>query len=238
MKLKSPELELIRKRFKNVKKIIAVSGAKGGVGKSTVSSLLSLKLSEKNVVGLFDLDFFNPSCHVILGIKPTFKEEKGIVPSKYFGIKFFSIVSLTQKPLALRGEDLTRALFELFKTIRWGHLDYLIIDCPPGLSNVFLDLLRLRLNISFLLVSTPSLLSFSSLLRQIELLQKREAKIIGIIWNMVRKDEEIACYRKKININSIIIHFDPEFDRKIGNVSSIKSSKLYQEIGKIEDFLN
>ena len=88
-----PRLNIIDKRLENIKRIVAVSGGKGGIGKSSVASILALCLSEKYKVGLLDLDFYGPSSHVILGIKDVYpKEEKGIVPPEVHNIKFMSII--------------------------------------------------------------------------------------------------------------------------------------------------
>ena len=107
---------VIEKRLKNIKRIIAVASGKGGVGKSLVASTLALTLAKKgHKVGLFDLDLYGPSSHIILGVKDVFpEEEKGIIPPKIHDIRFMSIVYFTEdKPSPFRGIDITNIIIEL-----------------------------------------------------------------------------------------------------------------------------
>jgi len=89
-----PRLEIIDKRLENIKRLVAVSGGKGGTGKSLFASTLALTLSELGYkVGLLDLDFCGPSTHIILGIRGIYpEEEKGIIPPEIYGVKFLSII--------------------------------------------------------------------------------------------------------------------------------------------------
>ena len=183
-----PRLNIIPKRVSKIKNIIAVSGGKGGVGKSMISTLTSLFLKERGMrVGLLDMDFTSPSTHLILGEKePPFpEEEKGIIPLNIHGISYISIVSYTHdNPTPLRGDDITNAILELFAITRWGELDYLILDLPPGISDVTLDLIRFIKNIKFLLVGTPSVLSWGTFTKVATLLKKQNVPIIGALLNM------------------------------------------------------
>jgi ATP-binding protein involved in chromosome partitioning len=92
--LVDPRTSIIDERLKNIRNIIAVSGGKGGVGKSVTASTLALLLANnKNKVGLFDLDFTSPSTNLILGTKDAKPvENKGIIPAKVHGLKYMSII--------------------------------------------------------------------------------------------------------------------------------------------------
>ena len=93
-------VNVIEKRLRNVKRIISVASGKGGVGKSLVASSLALNLSHKGFnIGLFDLDLYGPSLHIILGVKKQNfpEEEKGIIPPKIHGINFMSIIYFTKE---------------------------------------------------------------------------------------------------------------------------------------------
>jgi len=188
-----PRVAIIEERLKSIKKIIAVAAGKGGVGKSTVATGLALVLSEMgHNVGLFDLDFYGPSTHVILGaseeIQPT--EERGIVPPKVHGIEFMSLVFYTGKnPAPLRGPDLTNALIELLAITRWGELDFLIVDMPPGLGDTTLDAIRLLKNPNFLVVTTPSRIAYETVSKLVALLSELGIPILGVIENMRRPSD-------------------------------------------------
>lgn len=185
-----PRVAIIEERLKSIKKIIAVAAGKGGVGKSMVATGLALVLSEMGYrVGLLDLDFYGPSTHVILGlseeIQPT--EERGIVPPTVHGIEFMSLVFYTGKnPAPLRGTDLTNALIELLAITRWGELDFLIVDMPPGMGDTTLDAIRLLQSPNFLVVTTPSRIAYETVSRLVALLSELGIPILGIIENMSR----------------------------------------------------
>ncbi len=212
-----PRKNIIRERLKPVKRIIAVSGGKGGIGKSVTSTLLALILREKGKrVGLLDLDFTSPSTHVILGLKelPFPEEEKGIIPLDIEGISYLSIVSYTKdNPTPLRGEDITNAILELFAITRWEGLDYLIMDLPPGIGDVLLELLRLTKKIEFLLVTTPSLLSWQTFKKVVELLREQKISIMGAILNMV--GDSTYNFEERISTLDVELLGKIGFDRRL-----------------------
>src|SRR4030043_1280565 len=169
-----PRTSIINERLKRISRIIAVSSGKGGVGKSLVATTLALTLAKKGCkVGLFDLDFTSPSTHTILGAKnaqPT--EDKGLVPPTVQGLEYMTLIYYTSdQPAPLRGTDTSNALIELLAVTRWSKLDYLIIDMPPGIGDAVLDLIRLVNRIEFIIVTTPSLLAFETVKKQVALLR-------------------------------------------------------------------
>lgn len=186
-----PRKNIIKERLKLIKRIVAVSGGKGGIGKSMISTLTALILKDEGKnVGLLDMDFTSPSTHIILGQEklPFPEEEKGIIPLNIDGLSYLSIVSYTQdNPTPLRGEDITNAILELFAITRWGDLDYLILDLPPGIGDVLLELLVLTRKIEFLLVTTPSSLSWQTFIKVVHLLKGQNIPIIGALLNMVNR---------------------------------------------------
>ncbi|HII85661.1 TPA: ATP-binding protein, partial [Candidatus Bathyarchaeota archaeon] len=141
-----PRISVIGDRLGGIGRIIAVSSGKGGVGKSFVATTVALALARKGYrVGLFDLDFTSPSTHIILGageVEP--KEDKGLLPPVVNGLEYMSLIYYSGGQAApLRGEDTSNALIELLAVTRWGKLDYLVIDMPPGIGDAVLDLIRL-----------------------------------------------------------------------------------------------
>jgi len=235
-----PRTSIITERLKGIRKIIAVSSGKGGVGKSLVASVLALELAKKShSVGLFDLDFTSPSTHVILGIKNVQpKEEKGIVPPLVHSLKYMSIVYYSDEYASpLRGADVSNALIELLSITRWGKLDYLIVDMPPGIGDALLDLIRLTKNIRFLIVSTSSLLAFETVKKLISLLEGLRVPIIGVIENMKMNDSKAV--QQQVQSLGVAFLGEIPFDIKIEE-SVGKTSKLLKTVfaEKVEEMVS
>lgn len=245
-----PRIEVIDKRLKNIKRIIAVAGGKGGIGKSSVASTLALILSKMgHKVGLFDLDFSGPSSHIILGIKDYAfpKEDKGIVPSEYYGIKFMSIISFSgEKPSPLRGIDITNAIIEFLAITQWGSLDYLIIDMPPGIGDTTLDIIRIIKKAEFLIVTTPSKVAFETVKKSLQLLLELKVQIIGIIENMLERSvypDKSGKFTKSLSIKKQVksfnipflgeIYFDKDFEDSIGNINKLYNTDFAQSLKEI-----
>ncbi len=184
----------IRRNLSSVNNILIILSSKGGVGKTFISTSLALALRELNYSSaLLDLDFTNPGCHLFLNYRPKgldITEEKGIVPPEIFGIKFLSIISfIGERPLPLRGTDITNLFIELLAIARWGGAEYLIIDTPPGIRDEILNILTYIDNPKIILVTTPSILSITSSRMIIELLRGKY-RILGIIGNMLVENGE------------------------------------------------
>jgi len=229
--LVDPRTSIINERLKNVRSIIAVSGGKGGVGKSLVASTLALILAESGrKVGLFDLDFTSPSTHLILGIqdaKPS--EDKGIIPPKIHGLKYMSIIYYSGDYAApLRGADISNALIELLAITLWDDLDYLILDMPPGISDATLDLIRLIKKIEFLIITTPSQLAFETVKKLTNLLVAQNIPIVGIIENMkTGNSQNIKNQTHKLGLQYLgQIPYDPQIENAIGNPAKLLNTKL------------
>jgi|YelNatPaOPRAMG01_1025707.scaffolds.fasta_scaffold10748_6 ATP-binding protein involved in chromosome partitioning len=233
-----PREAVISRRLENVKSIIAVSSGKGGVGKSLVASTLALTLARKNLkVGLIDLDFTSPSTHLILGVKDAKpKEEKGIIPANVHGLKYISIVAYSkEKPLPLRGADISNALIELFATTIWGNLDFLIIDMPPGISDATLDLIRLIKGIKFLIVTTPSPLAFETVKKLLGLLEELKVPVVGVVENMkIRKDAFVSRNVTDAGFPFLgDLPFDPKVEETLGNVDALLETDFAKKLAEI-----
>ena len=123
------------------------------------------------------------------------KEEKGLVPPKVHGLEYMSLVYFVgDNPAPLRGADVSNALIELLTITQWGKLDFLVIDMPPGIGDAVLDLVRLIKRIEFLIITTPSLLAFETVKKQVTLLCELKMPIIGVIENM--KMDKAEAHRK------------------------------------------
>jgi ATP-binding protein involved in chromosome partitioning len=215
-------LDVISTRLKDVRNIIAVSSGKGGVGKSIITSTLALSLSERGYsVGLLDLDFTSPSSPPLA---------HGI---RYMSFTYFSL----DKPTPLRGMDVSNSIIELLAITRWGELDYLIIDMPPGIGDAILDLVRLVEGLNFLLVTTPSKVSYETVKKQITLLKGLNIHVIGLVENMVMNDKQYILERVKDEEISYLgnIDFDHSLEDNLGDVESLKTTNVYSEISKLTD---
>jgi ATP-binding protein involved in chromosome partitioning len=229
---------VINERLSRIGRIIAVSSGKGGVGKSLVATTLALSLSRRDrKVGLFDLDFTSPSTHLILGaqnVQP--KEDKGIVPPKVKGLAYMSLIYFSGNQAApLRGADVSNALIELLAVTQWGELDFLVIDMPPGIGDAVLDLVRLVKRIEFLIVTTPSLLAFETVKKQVHLLQDLKVPIIGVVENMKRdRAEKIKRETERLDEKFLMgVPFDPEVEDAIGDVNRLLGTTFAQRIRQV-----
>ncbi len=233
-----PRTSVISERLARISRIIAVSSGKGGVGKSMIATSLALALAKSNCkVGLFDLDFTSPSTHVILGaqnLQP--KEEKGLIPPTIHGLEYMSIIYfIGDNPAPLRGADVSNALIELLTITQWGTLDYLVIDMPPGIGDAILDLVRLIKRIEFLIVTTPSLLAFETVKKQVALLCELKMPIIGIVENMkMDKANYVEAETEKLKLNFLgNVPFDSEIETAIGNQAKLLNTTAGKKIRQI-----
>ena len=240
---KEPEdvrLSVIDERIKDVKNIIAVSSGKGGVGKSLVASALSLSLAKRGYkVGLFDLDLTSPSTHIILNVGETQPiEDKGIVPPKIHGISYMSITYYSgDHPTPLRGQEFSNALIELMAITRWGDLDFLLIDMPPGISDATLDIIRFIKRAKFLIITTPSKLAFETVRKLIELLLDLHVEIIGIVENMkLKKSDFIKINMDKLGVRYLgEIKFDEDLEEALGDVDKFSETDFFKKIEEIAE---
>ncbi len=234
-----PRTIVIDERLEGVRRIVAVSSGKGGVGKSMVATALALTLSNKGYkVGLFDLDFTGPSTHIILGapvdLQP--KEEKGIIPPTFDGLVYMSLVYYVgNKAAPLRGAEISNALIELLAITQWGKLDFLIIDMPPGISDAVLDLVRLVKRIEFLIVTTPSFLAFEVVKKQVSLLCELDMPIIGVVENMkMDKANGIKLATQKLRLAYLgAIPYDASVETSIGNPAKLMETSVGKSIPEI-----
>lgn len=233
-----PRLNIINKRFQNVKRIIAVSGGKGGIGKSQTAATLALCLAGKNLrIGLLDLDFCGPSTHVILGIEGIYpEEEKGIIPPEASGIRFMSIIYYTgSHPSPLRGSEVSNAIIEILAITRWEELDYLIIDMPPGTGDPVLDVIRLIREAQFLLVTTQSKVAHEVMKRELRVLKELGIPVIGVLENMKTR-ERSPVVEDLLNLQVPFlgsIDFDHDLEDSLGNPGKLLKTNFAKQLDQI-----
>ena len=186
---KAPELTEAQKNT-NIKNIIVVMSGKGGVGKSSFSSILSIALKRRGFeVGIMDADITGPSIPKLFGVNEQPKMgEHGIEPVKSkTGISLMSMNFLLphdDEPVVWRGAMITGVVQQFITDICWGDLDYLVIDMPPGTGDVPLTILQSMKVNGALIVTTPQGLSNMVVRKGLKMLDLMKVPALGIAENM------------------------------------------------------
>jgi ATP-binding protein involved in chromosome partitioning len=178
-----------------VKNIIAIASGKGGVGKSTVSSNLAVALAMAGAkVGLIDADISGPSVPTMFNCEyeqPTIRQVDGknlIVPLEQYGVKLISIGFLTPKDNAVvwRGPMASSALKQFIADTDWGTLDYLLIDLPPGTSDIHLTLVQTVPVTGAVIVTTPQKVALADAIKGLAMFRQPQINVpvLGIVENM------------------------------------------------------
>ncbi len=169
--------------------IIAVASGKGGVGKSTTAVNLALAFKANGLrVGILDADVYGPSMPRLLGItgRPQQIENRIIVPMENFGIKVMSMGFLVDEGTAMiwRGPMVQSALMQMLREVAWGDLDILVVDMPPGTGDAQLTMAQQVPLSGAVIVSTPQDLALIDARKAINMFNKVEVPVLGVIENM------------------------------------------------------
>lgn len=226
---------VVEERLANVTRVVGVTGSKGGIGKSVVASTLALALADAGKqVGLFDLDFTSPSDHIVLGVDRSFPDEPfGIDPHFVHGIHMMSVAFFSgDAALPLRGEAVTSALLELLAITRWGDLDILMLDMPPGLGDTNLDVIRLLPRLEFLLVGNGSRVVIESVRRALQLFAELAVPMVGLVENQRRGGgDSVAALAEQFEIPYLgAIPFDPQLEEALGDVARLRGTTMYSHV--------
>lgn len=178
--------------LKDVAHVIAVSSGKGGVGKSTVATNLAVMLSKLGAkVGLLDADVYGPNIPTMLGVTedPVLEMRDGkefFIPPTAHGLKVMSMGFLVQgdQPVVWRGPMLHSILNQFLFQVDWGHLDYLIVDMPPGTGDIQISLSQLVPLTGAVLVTTPQEVSMQDVRKALQMFEKVRVPILGLVENM------------------------------------------------------
>ena len=178
-----------KSKLPDVKYYIAVASGKGGVGKSTVATNLSLAISKKRKkVGLLDADIWGPSAPLMMGIseKPRATTDDKIIPIEKFGLKVMSIGFLVNEEDAViwRGPMVHGAVKQFIEDVEWSGTDYLVIDLPPGTGDAQLSLAQTAPISGGVIVTTPQDVALVDVRRGILMFNKLNIPILGIVENM------------------------------------------------------
>jgi ATP-binding protein involved in chromosome partitioning len=193
------------KNLEGIKHRLVVMSGKGGVGKSTVASNLAIALSLKGYeVGLLDVDIHGPSIPKMLGLggRKITGEDDGLLP--VFAMPNLIVMSIgfllreDDAPVIWRGPLKMGAIRQFLEEVKWGDLDYLIVDLPPGTGDEPLSIAQLMPQSDVIIVTTPQDVALLSVRKSINFAKTLKMKIVGIVENM----SGLACPHcgKKINL--------------------------------------
>jgi len=182
-------------KLPGVKNIIAVASGKGGVGKSTIAVNTAVSLANAGAkVGLLDADIYGPSIPKMFNVegqRPYVKKVEGVdmvTPIERYGVKMLSIGFFVNPEDALiwRGPMATNALKQILQQGEWGELDYLVVDLPPGTSDIHLTLVQELAVTGAVIVSTPQKVALADAIKGIRMFteEKINVPILGLVENM------------------------------------------------------
>ena len=179
----------IKNAIKGTKYTIAISSAKGGVGKSTFAMNFALALKANGLkVGILDADIYGPSLPKMMSIneKPKSEDGKSMFPIIQFGIQCMSIGFLVDKdtPMIWRGPMVTSAIKTFTQKVLWNDLDFIVVDMPPGTGDTQLTFAQEIKVDGAIIVSTPQEIALLDVKRGIKMFDKLGVKILGLVDNM------------------------------------------------------
>jgi len=179
----------VKNPINGTKFTIAVSSAKGGVGKSTFAMNFALALKSLNYkIGILDADIYGPSLPKMMNIneKPKSEDGKKLVPVEKYGLQCMSIGFLVDEetPMIWRGPMVTSAIKTFTQKVLWNNLDFIVIDMPPGTGDTQLTFAQEIKVDGVIIISTPQEIALLDVKRGIQMFDKLKVPILGLVDNM------------------------------------------------------
>lgn len=168
--------------------VIAVSSGKGGVGKSTIAVNLAVMLAQRGArVGLMDADVYGPNVPRMIGVdRPPAVDGEKIIPLEAHGIKVISLGFLIERdqPAIWRGPIVMKIVTQFLRDVKWGQLDFFLVDMPPGTGDAQLSLAQATHVHGAIVVTTPQDVAVGDALRGVKMFQRVNIPVLGIVENM------------------------------------------------------
>ena len=234
------EVKIKGNAIPGVKNIIAISSAKGGVGKSTIAANFAVALVDLGYkVGIIDADIYGPSMHIMFGLEGEIPEainidgKSKIRPLESYGVKLLSIgfFAQSQQAVVWRGPMASKALNQLLWDTHWGELDYLVVDLPPGTGDVHLSLVQSIPLTGAVVVSTPQNIALADAKKGVNMFQMDSINVpvLGIVENMAYFTPEELPDNKyyifgKEGVKGLAEQMEIEFLAQIPLVQSVREA--------------
>ncbi|WP_019850671.1 Mrp/NBP35 family ATP-binding protein [Desulfitobacterium sp. PCE1] len=227
----------------NIKNVIAVMSGKGGVGKSSVTSMLAVSLMRQGFkVGILDADITGPSIPRIFGLKDKANmNEVGVIPGETsHGIKVMSLnlmIPNEDDPVIWRGSIITQLVQQFWTDVVWGELDYLLIDLPPGTGDVPITVMQSLPVSGVVIVTSPQQLAGMIVRKAINMVKKYDATLYGLVENMAyvacpQCEEQIEIFGKPHGEEEAAQNEIPY----LGQLPIDPVLATMSDLGKIEDY--
>jgi len=228
----------------NIKHVVGVVSGKGGVGKSTVTSLLAVELAKAGKkVGIIDADITGPSIPRAFGVKETYNEGELLIPPvAQNGIKVMSINLFLEDetdPILYRGPIISNTVKQFFTDVAWGDIDYMLVDMPPGTSDVALTVFQSIPLDGVIIVTSPQALVEMIVKKAIKMAGKMDIDVLGIVENMsyvicpdCNKKMEIFG---KSGIEDLVLEYNIDTFAKLPIRSDIANAMDKGEVDKVEE---
>ena len=237
-----PKISSQAKKIKGVDSIIAISSAKGGVGKSTVTINLAAALAKKGCkVGILDADIYEPSVPTMMDVEGyvpksiKIDDKSKIEPVESYNVKIMSIGFFTKLDQAVvwRGPMASKALNQMIFDTHWGELDFLFLDLPPGTGDIHLSLVQSLPITGTIIVSTPQNVALADARRGIKMFQQDSISvpILGLIENMAYFKTDESDIKHYIFGESGVKYLSKDL-----NINFLGEIPIFQSLREASDF--